>query len=226
MFAVEPIPVRASTCLGTIAEGRLNGGVQMPLRGENFVAYSRIGIEMGRTYLHSDVRQVVLDAYAELRRTAPNKIYVYGETGFAHGGRIRPHRTHQNGTSIDFMVPVMDEANQSIPLPSSPWNKFRYGVEFDDQGTMPGIRIDFGAMAEHLHQLSVAARRYNITIDRVIFDPPLIEKLFSSSRRGAELRNILPFMGARPWVRHDEHYHIDFGLLCLPIGAYQGKQPR
>lgn len=223
MFALGPGPVRASTCYGTIAEGRLQGGVQLPPRGENFVAYSPIGVEMGRTYLHGVIRQVVLDAYAELRRTAPGKTYVYGETGLAHGGRITPHRTHQNGTSIDFMVPAMDEANKSIPLPSSPLNKFGYGLEFDDQGRMPGIRIDFDAMAEHLYQLSAAARRHHVTIERVIFDPPLMEKLFNSSRRGAELPGILPFMKARPWIRHDEHYHVDFGIACLPLREYRGN---
>lgn len=214
-------PVRASTCFGTISKGHLTGGVQLPLRGENFVAYSRIGVEMGRTHLHSVAHQVVLDAYTELKRTTPDKTYVYGETGFAHGGRISPHRTHQNGTSVDFMAPVMDEANQSIPLPSSPLNRFGYGLEFDDQGRMPGLRIDFDAMAEHLYELSIAARRHNVTIKRVIFDPPLREKLFSSSQRGAELRRILPFMKARSWIRHDEHYHVDFGISCRPIREYR-----
>lgn len=222
MFALwGASPVRASTCFGTIAKGRLKGGVQLPPRGENFVAYSRIGVEMGRTYLHSVVRQVVLNAYAELAKTAPDKVYVYGETGFAHGDRITPHRTHQNGTSVDFMVPAMDETKQSIPLPSSPSNTFGYGVEFDNQGRMPGIQIDFDAMAEHLYHLSIATRRHNITIKRVIFDPLLTEKLISSSRRGAELPRILPFMKTRPWIRHDEHYHIDFGIQCRPLREYR-----
>lgn len=54
----------------------------------------------------------------------PAKHYVYGETGLAHGGQIRPHRTHQAGLSVDFMVPVLDNANRSVPLPSTPMNKF------------------------------------------------------------------------------------------------------
>ena len=222
MFALwGSSPVRASTCFGTISKGHLTGGVQLPLRGDNFVAYSLIGVKMGRTYLHSLAHRVVLDAYTELKRTAPDKTYVYGETGFAHGGTISPHRTHQNGTSVDFMVPVMDEANQSIPLPSLPSNRFGYGLEFDDQGRMPSIRIDFDAMAEHLYQLSIAARRHNVTIERVIFDPPLTEKLFSSRRGGAELPRILPFMKARSWIRHDEHYHVDFGIPCRPLSEYR-----
>jgi len=212
--------VHASTCYGTPAQGRLADGTRLPTSGNNFVAYSRMGADLGRTYVHSLVRQVVLDAYAGLAKTTPGKVYVYGETGLAHGGAISPHRSHQNGLSVDFMVPVLNDGNQSVPLPSSPSNKFGYGLEFDNQGRLPGFRIDFEAMADHLYQIAMAARRHGVTIERVIFDPPLMEKLFNSGPRRAELR-YLPFMKAQPWVRHDEHYHIDFGVPCRPFREYR-----
>nr|WP_229482128.1 penicillin-insensitive murein endopeptidase [Massilia sp. JS1662] len=210
----------ASTCYGTVSNGRLAGGMQLPPQGENFAAYSLKGVEMGRTYVHSQVGQAVVDAYANIRHTLPDKTYVYGETGFAHGGPIPPHRTHQAGLSVDFMVPVLNNADRSVPLPSSPSNKFGYGLEFDDQGRMPGYRIDFNAMAEQLYQISITSRRHGLTIERVIFDERLTERLIRNSRHGAELRRIMPFMKERPWIRHDEHYHIDFGLVCPPLRDY------
>lgn len=222
LAACEPGPAHASTCYGTPAHGRLVDGVQLPLGGNNFAAYSEQGVDAGRTYVHGLVRQVALDAYAVLEKTAPGKTYVYGETGLAHGGAIQPHRSHQNGLSVDFMVPVLDDGNRSVPLPSSASNTFGYALEFDDQGRIPGFRIDFDALAEHLHQVSIAARRHGVTIERVIFAPPLMKKLFATSAHGAELRH-LPFMKNRPWVRHDEHYHIDFGVPCLPVREYRTK---
>ncbi|HEX2972340.1 MAG TPA: penicillin-insensitive murein endopeptidase, partial [Tepidisphaeraceae bacterium] len=211
------------TCYGSAANGKLVGGVQLPLRGDNFVAYSRVGVDLGRTYVHSTVRQVVLDAYASVQKAMPGKTFVYGETGFSHGGPIRPHHTHQAGLSVDFMVPVLDEANRSVPLPSTPLNKFGYGLEFDNQGRIPGYRLDLDAMAEHLYQISIAARQHGIAIEQVIVDRPLMERLFNSSRRGAELRRTIPFMKGRPWIRHDEHYHIDFRIPCLPLHEYPDK---
>jgi penicillin-insensitive murein endopeptidase len=169
------------------------------------------------------VGETVLDAYAGIRKTLPEKTYVYGETGFAKGGRIRPHRTHQSGLSVDFMVPVLDASNRSVPLPSTPMNKFGYEFEFDDQGRIPGLRIDFDAMAEHLYQIVLAARRNGIAIERVIFDPRLTERLLASSRHGAALRRSIPFMKGRPWIRHDEHYHIDFRTSCRPISEYDSQ---
>jgi penicillin-insensitive murein endopeptidase len=102
-------------------------------------------------------------------------------------------------------------------------NKFGYGLEFDEQGRIPGFRIDFDAMAEHLYQISLAAHQHGLAIERVIFDPRLTEKLFSSSRRGEELRRSMPFMKKPPWIRHDEHYHIDFRTSCRPLGEYRGR---
>jgi penicillin-insensitive murein endopeptidase len=121
------------------------------------------------------------------------------------------------------MVPVLNDAKRSVPLPSTPLNKFGYGLEFDDQGRIPGFRIDFDAMAEHLYQISVASYQNGIAIERVIFDPRLTERLLSSSRHGAELRRSMPFMKERPWIRHDEHYHIDFRIPCQPLGEYRNQ---
>ena len=46
---------------------------------------------------------------AELERTQPGVKFVYGETGWPDGGPMPPHRTHRNGMSVDFMVPVRDK---------------------------------------------------------------------------------------------------------------------
>jgi penicillin-insensitive murein endopeptidase len=207
----------ASTCYGSSANGRLDGGVQLPASGTNFVAYSAEGVGLGRTYVHDVVRKIVVDAYTHLAQTMPEKTFVYGETGLEHGGTIPPHKTHQAGISVDFMVPVLDRENRSVPLPATRSNKFGYGLEFDGDGRIPGYRIDFDAMAEHLFQLSLASRQHGIAIKRVIFDRGLLEKLFNTKPHGAELKRTIPFMKGEPWIRHDEHYHVDFDLACRPL---------
>jgi penicillin-insensitive murein endopeptidase len=146
----------ASTCYGTVAHGRLEEGMQLPKDGANFVAYSSLGVQLGRTYVHSAVREIVVDAYRALELSMPKTTFVYGETGFAKGGQIRPHKTHQAGLSVDFMVPVLNAAGASVPLPGNAANKFGYGIEFDNAGKFKDLRIDYEAMAEHLYQLSRA----------------------------------------------------------------------
>lgn len=100
-------------------------------------------------------------------------------------------------------------------------NKFGYGLECDEQSRIPGLRIDFDAMAEHLHQISLAAHQHGPTIERIIFDRGLMAKLFSSSRHGEELRRTMSSMKTRAWIRHDEHYHIDFRISCRPLSEYR-----
>lgn len=212
----------ASTCYGTAAAGRLDGGMRLPANGDNFVPYTSLGITLGRTYVHQHVHDVIVDAYSAVHQTMPDKRFMYGETGLAGGGAFKPHRTHQAGISVDFMVPVVDRDGKSVLLPSSALNKFGYGLEFDQHGMLDGLTIDFEAMAEHLYQLAQASKKHGITIQRVIFDQPLMAALLKT-RRGGYLRSSVTFMKTKPWIRHDEHYHVDFSLPCRPLGEY-GKR--
>lgn len=205
-----------STCYGRKNNGHLENGVQLPLKGKNFSPYSTLASHLGRTYVHTQVHTVVVGAYHALELAAPGKIFVYGETGSKLGGRFQPHRTHQNGLSVDFMVPVLDENGRSTPLPASVVNRFGYDIEFDRDGRYMKYTIDFEAIAEHLYQLHIAATAKGIALSQVIFDPEYLPRLFQT-RRGTFLREHLSFMQGKAWVRHDEHYHVDFAVTCKPL---------
>ena len=207
-----------STCFGTVSNGRLENGVRLPPNGPNFSPYSALATNAGRTYVHSRVLEVVVAAYAALEQSAPGRVFVYGETGWRSGGRIPPHRTHQNGLSVDFFVPVRDEAGRSVPLPTSVTNRFGYNIEFDRDGRFGEYTIDFEALAEHLYQLHEAAKARGIGIALVILDPPYLPRLLATAR-GPLVRERLKFMKGAAWVRHDEHYHVDFAVPCKPIGG-------
>lgn len=174
--------------------------------------------------MHESVRDIVVDAYEGVYLAAPDKRFMYGETGFADGGVFTPHHTHQSGLSVDFMVPVLDRDRRSVLLPTTALNKFGYGLEFDASGSLGDLRIDFEAMAEHLYQLAESAKKHRVAIKRVIFQKDLVTLLLQT-KRGGYLRDNIPFMKAEPWIRHDEHYHVDFALPCRPISEYRKEQP-
>jgi penicillin-insensitive murein endopeptidase len=204
-----------STCYGTTANGRLENGVQLPAEGKNFVGYSGLAATLGRTYLHSSASDIVLDAYRTLQQTAPGKVFKYAETGFAEGGKFKPHKTHQNGLSIDFMVPVLNAEGESVHLATHPFNKFGYNIEFDEKGSYHGLQIDYEAMAAHLVALHQSAEKKQAKVWRVIFDPQLQPNLLKSSHADYLKKNVR-FSKRRSWVRHDEHYHVDFAIPCEP----------
>ena len=206
----------ASQCFGKVGNGRLEHGVKLPLRGANFSAYSVLAAGAGRTYLHAAAARTVVDAYARLASASPASRFVYGETGLASGGRFKPHRTHQNGLSVDFFVPVRDASGQPAVLPTEMQSRFGYDIEFDVRGAYKQYRIDFAALAEHLYQLHAAAQANGAGIGKVIIDTAFLPQLFATPR-GAWLKLNVPFMKGKPWVRHDEHYHVDFALPCKPL---------
>jgi penicillin-insensitive murein endopeptidase len=203
----------ASTCFGTVSNGRLEGGVSLPRKGSNFEPYADLAVTLGRTYVHASVEAVVVDAYARVEKSRPDLRFVYGETGWKNGGRFKPHRTHQNGTSVDFMVPVRNGKGESIPLPRSIGDRYGYDLEFNRVGRLGQLQIDFEAVAEHLYQLSRAARARRFDLALVIFDPQYLPNLYAT-RRGDYLRQNIRFMKGKPWVRHDDHYHVDFAVKC------------
>jgi penicillin-insensitive murein endopeptidase len=203
----------SSTCFGTTQQGHLENAWQLPSSGKNFEAYSSLGPMLGRNYVHSKVHSVAVSAYKTLESSAPDKIFVYGESGAKNGGSFKPHKTHQNGLSIDFFVPVVNSDGVSVKLPISSLNKFGYDIEFDENARYKNLAIDFEAMAKHLLAIKQAADQHGIQIGVVIFENQFQKQLFATNS-GKQLPALMRFSVLKPWVRHDEHYHIDFVLKC------------
>jgi penicillin-insensitive murein endopeptidase len=154
----------------------------------------------------------MVGAYRALETTHPDTTWVYGETGWPWGGDFWPHRTHQNGLVVDFMVPVRTPDRESTQLPTWPWNGFGYGLDFDDAGQGEGhnLEIDFEAVAAHLAALKKSAGQNDLRIRKVIFAPALRKRMLRSD--GARGIRGLPFSQRPVWVRHDDHYHVEFAL--------------
>ncbi|MFO0579541.1 MAG: penicillin-insensitive murein endopeptidase [Polyangia bacterium] len=203
--AVEPaIALGSGTC------GRLQGGVALPCSGPNFEAFARTACATGRNYLHPLVRDTVLDAYQAVAAQHPARAWQYGETGKRAGGRLWPHRTHQNGLAADFFMPVVDPRGEPGRVPISLFNKLGYGLEFDRKGTLGGLRIDWRALGDHLLALEAAGRARGVRIERIIITPDFHHALLEGAPAVKRLAPL--FMKREAWVRHDEHYHVDFEI--------------
>ena len=202
-----------SICYGTTSNGHLENAVQLPSEGKNFEGYSSIARIAGRTYVHSSVRDIIIGAYKRLEVLEPDKVYKYAETGSEEGGQFKPHKTHQNGLSVDFMTPVLDSKKMSVHLPTHPFNKFGYNIEFDKNEQYDGYTIDYVALAAHIVALHKEAKKLGFELWRVIFDPKLQPNLLKT-KYASYLKTNIQFSKKRSWVRHDEHYHVDFLVPC------------
>ena len=202
-----------SICYGTTSNGKLENGARLPSAGENYVGYSTIARLAGRTFVHSQVKSIIVKAYKFLEEDQPDKVFKYAETGFEEGGQFKPHKTHRNGLSVDFMTPVVDKSGKSVHLPTHPLNKFGYDIEFDVNDKFEEYTIDYDALAAHIVALHKEATAQGVDLLRVIFDPKLQPKLFDT-KYASYLKEHIQFSKKRSWVRHDEHYHIDFDIPC------------
>jgi penicillin-insensitive murein endopeptidase len=215
LLLITPLSAYAqnSICYGTTSNGHLEHGVELPSAGANFVGYSTVARLAGRTYVHSSVKDIMLAAYKDLEKGQPTKVYKYAETGFEEGGQFKPHKTHRNGLSVDFMTPVIDENNVSVHLPTHPLNKFGYDIEFDKDDEYEGLSIDYEAIAAHIVALHKQAKAAGYHLWRVILAPELQPNLYTTPY-GPYLNKHITFSKKRSWVRHDEHYHVDFAIPC------------
>jgi penicillin-insensitive murein DD-endopeptidase len=198
-----------SVSVGTPSDGSIHHSKRLPSSGVNFSTYSRFGSLIGRTCVHDRVRATVLDAYSRVEKVCPTTTFIFGEAGWPSGGRFWPHKTHENGLSVDFMVPVKTRDFTPTTLSTSIFNRFGYDEEFDSTGRSASYVIDFDAMAAHLHALRESASVHGLEIQVVIFDTSLQRILFARPT-GSDLSKIMRFSTKPAWVRHDEHYHIDF----------------
>ncbi len=213
LFSISAFGEVESKCFGTPADGSLKDGWQLPSEGSNFRAYSSVGVLAGRNYVHSRVYRTVLSAYEILHKSNPNVTYVYGETGYKEGGIFKPHKTHRNGLSVDFFVPVVDSKGVPRELNIRIINKLGYNIEFNKEAVFNGLKIDFESVAKHIEALNIASKKEGIGVEFVIFDNAFREML-SKTSAGKKLVNEVKFSVKKPWVRHDEHYHVNFSVKC------------
>lgn len=215
LIAIFPIICAAeqSICYGTTSSGTLKNGVKLPANGNNFTNYSRAAILAGRTYVHSEVERIVVAAYQALEKSHPDKVYKYAETGKKNGGPFKPHKTHQNGLSVDFMTSVKDKSGRSVHLPTHALNRLGYDIEFDSSNQYKDLSIDYVSLAAHIVELHKQAKKQGHDLWRVIFAPELQSALYETEYADY-LRSHIQFSKKRSWVRHDEHYHVDFEVAC------------
>jgi penicillin-insensitive murein DD-endopeptidase len=198
-----------SSLVGNKYVGGIKNAKRIHFQGKNWKTYSFLGYFVGRTFVHDKVRATIEEAYKTCETTCPTTFFTLGETGLKGGGRFLPHRSHQSGMSVDFMVPLLDKKGNNY-LGYTPSNLWGYTWEFDKSGKLNDWTMDFEATARHILAIEKAAAANGLTLGKIIFDPDLQPELFATPS-GAKIKH-LPFTPNPTIWRHDEHFHIDFEL--------------
>ncbi|WP_158022034.1 hypothetical protein [Flammeovirga pacifica] len=226
-----------SVSRGTRSNGSLENGWLIPYRGANYSYFSFISyFLMENAYVHHKVYNAVTQSYSALEKKYPKKHYTIMECSDTNGGAIWFHKTHRNGTSIDFMSPKM---KNEVPYRDlDDWGLFHYFLEFDQEGKLlkkfpytdfihpkishwisrnldTKVEIDFESMAQHILALDDACKKNGIRISKVILMIELKENLFATVTGKKLVARGIPFATKLPKAvnqMHEDHYHIDFRI--------------
>lgn len=198
---------------GGVSNGQLENAWLLPYRGNNFRYFSPLSYYvLNRGYVDHRVHATVTEAYFICATTCPKVAFRLMECSRKHGGRMLPHRTHQNGLSVDFMLP---KKRQDAPFT---WldglGIWHYLLAADDRGRyFSGIEIDFETVGRHILALDDAARNSGLRIKKVILQVNLKDEFYATPsgkqvrQRGIYLVKSLPKLIDE---LHDDHYHVDF----------------
>jgi len=203
-----------SISLGKSSSGKLENAYLMPYRGKNFKYFSPFSyFIMNNGYTNSRVYRTLLESYETMSKIYPKQRFYIMECSDKSGGKLSLHKTHQNGMSIDFMVP---KKRKKWRLEYNEIGLLHYLLEFDPKGFLnfdSNVEIDFEMMGKHILSLDDSARKNGLKIRIVILKLNLKDDLYNTEA-GKEIkrRNIYFAQSLPKWTNkmHDDHYHIDF----------------
>jgi hypothetical protein len=79
-------------------------------------------------------------------------------------------------------MPVLDSQLQHAVMPTAPWNKFGYSLEFDRSGRGEGLTIDFESVAQLLLEVHRQADLHGLAVDQIIVGPGIRRPGYVSER--------------------------------------------
>lgn len=206
-----------SKSLGSVSKGELVNGKIMPFYGANFTYFDKDSYLGSRAFTSDKVKSIILDTYTDLEEVFPEKHFYLMELSNKEGGQIYPHRTHQNGLSVDFMMPKIKSGKIYTGLDTL--GKDHYWLDFNENGEYvkdTAVKIDFNTIAKHILLLNENAKKYNCKISKVIIKIEYKDELFSTEL-GQKLKEsgIYFAKNLTPLINniHDDHYHVDFEEL-------------
>ncbi len=203
-----------SVCTGTEAGGTLEHAKLLPFSGPNFRYFDTASYLWGHAYMSDKMQQTLLDSYKELEQTIPGRIFSYMESGLKGGGQIPGHRTHQNGRSVDLMVPLVKDGIPYYGLDMI--GGAHYSLEFDEKGRYVSdstISIDFNVLGMQLLSLDKQARKHGLRVKKVILRLELKDDFYATpAGKKVRSKGIYLAMNLPPNVnkQHDDHFHVDF----------------
>lgn len=213
------VPARDSASLGSVADGTLNQGTELPTTGVGYRIFDRHQ-GYGTRWGTPELIHAIKSAAAFVNENHQGAPLMIGNLSRSRGGDIPWSRSHNSGRDADLAFYVLDQTGKSVPAPEL--------LKFDDSGippAMPHLKFD--------------VERNWAVVKGLLQSGVQIQYLFISLGLKAMLLEHAQTLGEPAWLiamasdvlhqphdalPHDDHFHLR--IACQPddrlLGCLEG----
>lgn len=224
----------ASTSIGSPVEGRLEGGVPLPLEAPGL----RFNPAKNPDARHGTVElvQALLRAAALVDQDLPGNVLTVGDLSMPEGGPIPGHASHRSGRDVDVLFFLLDAQGHPVAAKAIPIEPDGSGVDYGDLSTAADdvpVHLDVPRTWKFLEAL---VSDEQARINRIFVVEHVRAQLLEHARKiEAPAQAISRFgdLTCQPSFPHDDHMHIrlfcsaeDIALGCEdtpPIYPWQSQ---
>jgi penicillin-insensitive murein endopeptidase len=202
-------PASASTSIGSPTNGRLEGGVPLPLSGPGLRHNDRRSRDA--RYGTVEVVRAIVRAADRVAREAPGSELVVNDLGLPHGGRISHHGSHRAGRDADILFFLRDDAGNTRPAVGEAIEPDGTGYDYKELATQEDdVRVHFDA-ARTWRLVRALLEDPEAEVQRIFVVEHLRAMLLAAAERAHAPHALVQRfadVSCQPGYPHDDHLHV------------------
>jgi penicillin-insensitive murein DD-endopeptidase len=198
-----------STSIGSPTNGRLVGGVALPLEGPGFRHNDKRSRDA--RYGTVEVVRAIVRAADVVAREAPGSELVVNDLGLVEGGRISHHGSHRAGRDADILFFVRDDQGNSRPAVGEAIEPDGSGYDYKELAIADDdIRVHFDA-PRTWRLVRALLEDPEASVQRIFVVEHLRAKLLAEAERTHAPTSVVQRfadVSCQPGYPHDDHLHV------------------
>jgi penicillin-insensitive murein DD-endopeptidase len=205
-MTLEP---EVSASIGGPSDGRLEGGVPLPVHGPGYRFDPRKSPE--RRHGTVELVQALVRAAGSVHERMPGNELTIGDLSLREGGTIAGHASHQSGRDVDVMFYLVDDEGQPFggkPIPLEPDGT---GHDYNDLANADDdVRVHLDVPRTWLFVEALLSDP-GVAINRIYVVEHVRKMLLEHAKKTKAPKKIVELFGhvtCQPRFPHDDHMHI------------------
>jgi penicillin-insensitive murein endopeptidase len=214
-------PASRSTSIGTCTEGRLEGGIALPLTAPGLLFHP--DKDPGSRFGTVELVAGLVRAAGAVERARPGAPLTVSDLAREGGGEISRHASHRSGRDVDVLFYLLREDGQPlVPAKAIPLDPEGRGTDYGDLADpADDVPVTLDA-ARTWSFLAALLADESAAVQRIFVVEHLRRRLLDEARRveaPAELVQRFAEITCQPGFPHDDHMHVRVFCSAEDIAA-------